>query len=411
MKSSWIPVPENCDFPLENLPYGIFKDSNNHDPRVGVAIGEHILDLTAVADLGFFNDIDFDESVFNKKYLNDFMALGKPLHRKIRLRLTHLLSAEDKILSPHSAQVLVKQADATMLMPVKIGDYTDFYSSEEHATNVGKMFRPDNPLLPNWKSLPVAYHGRSSSIVLSGVPLKRPKGQIRPDDTQPPIFSPTQNLDFELEMGFFIGKPSKLSENISTADAEEHIFGMVLFNDWSARDIQRWEYQPLGPFLSKNFGSSISSWVVTLEALEPFRKASPLQDPPVLEYLQYEGNHTFDINLEVYLQPETQTEYLVTQSNFSYLYWNICQQLAHHTINGCPVNTGDLMASGTISGKEATSFGSMLELTNNGKNPIILAENLERKFVEDGDTVIMRAFCKKDDLRIGFGEVRTKILS
>jgi len=294
---------------------------------------------------------------------------------------------------------------------VQIGDYTDFYSSEDHATNVGKMFRdPANALLPNWKHLPVGYHGRSSSIVISGTPIHRPNGQTKLDTEEVPTFGPSKRLDFELEMGFIIGKETQLGDTITTAQADDFIFGMVIFNDWSARDIQKWEYVPLGPFLAKNFGSSISPWVVTLEALEHFRTAGPKQDPKVLPYLEYTGEKNIDINLEVLITPENGTENTISQSNYKYMYWTMEQQLAHHTVNGCNVRIGDMMASGTISGPEENSFGSMLELTWGGKNPITLNDGTERKFINDGDTVTMRAYAQNEEIRVGFGEVKAKIL-
>jgi fumarylacetoacetase len=410
MKKSWVPVPEGSDFPLENLPYGIFR-ANNQPPRVGVAIGEHILDLCAVFELGFLNEIPQGQAIFGNAYINDFMALGKPVWTYARQQLTELLSEDNLELQPHANSVLVRQSEATLLMPVRVGNYTDFYSSLEHATNVGKLFRPDNPLMPNWKHLPVAYHGRASSIVVSGTDFHRPKGQRKAPDADLPTFGPSKRMDFELEMAFVIGKDTNLGQTVSTADAEDHIFGFVLFNDWSARDIQAWEYQPLGPFLAKNFASSISPWVVTLDALEPFRTASPPQEPAVLEYLTYTGNHSFDIQLEVAVQPEKAMEHIICRSNFKYLYWNICQQLAHHTVNGCNLCIGDLLASGTISGSAPDSFGSLLELTEGGKKSLAFPDGTERKFLEDNDTVIMRGFCEKDGLHIGFGEVRGKLLA
>ncbi|MEL6483870.1 MAG: fumarylacetoacetase, partial [Bacteroidota bacterium] len=294
---------------------------------------------------------------------------------------------------------------------VYVGDYTDFYSSIEHATNVGKMFRdPENALLPNWKHIPVGYHGRASSIVVSGEPIRRPNGQTLPKDSKTPVFGPSQRLDFELEMGFICGANTNMGETISTQNAEDHIFGLVLFNDWSARDIQKWEYVPLGPFLAKNFASSISPWIVTLEALEPFRVAGPSQEPKVLPYLEYEGQKNYDIDLEVGISPEGAEEKVVCKSNFKYMYWNMVQQLAHHTVNGCNINVGDMMASGTISGKEDDSFGSMLELAWMGTKPVAMKDGSERKFIQDGDTVTMRGYAQKGDIRVGFGEVSAKVL-
>ncbi len=409
MKQSWVHIPQGSDFPLENLPYGIFQASNQ-TPHVGVAIGKEILDLYKVAELGFLNDCGVAKEVFDRSTLNDFIATGKAIGQKVRQQITTLLSQENETLKPFASQVLVRQTDVTMYMPVEVGDYTDFYSSLEHAMNVGKMLRPDNPLMPNWKHLPVAYHGRASSIVVSGTNFHRPKGQRKAPDADLPTFGESKRMDFELEMAFIIGKNTSLGQTISTTEAEEYIFGFVLFNDWSARDIQQWEYQPLGPFLGKNFASSVSPWVVSLDALEPFRVASPLQDAPVLPYLHCTGNHTFDIQLEVGIQPQDAPEQVVCRSNFKYLYWNICQQLAHHTINGCNMRIGDMLASGTISGQTADSFGSLLELTAGGRQPLTFSDGSSHTFLEDYDTVIMRGFCEKDGLRIGFGEVKGTLL-
>jgi fumarylacetoacetase len=324
-----------------------------------------------------------------------------------------LLLAENEELRDHSirGKVMVNRKEAEMLLPVKIGDYTDFYSSIEHATNVGAIFRdPDNALLPNWKHLPVGYHGRASSIIPSGVPIHRPKGQFKDPDMEKPAFGPSRRLDFELELAFITGKQTKLGDSISTSEAEDYIFGFVLFNDWSARDIQAWEYVPLGPFLGKSFASSISPWVVTIEALEQFRIEGPVQEPEVLDYLKYDRLGNFDLKLEVYIQPEGQKASKVTTSNFKYMYWNVAQQLAHHTVNGCNINVGDMMASGTISGKDETSYGSMLELSWKGTKAVKLETGEERKFIEDGDTVIMKGFGEKDGIRVGFGEVSAKVL-
>jgi len=293
---------------------------------------------------------------------------------------------------------------------VHIGDYTDFYSSIDHATNVGKMFRdPENALLPNWKHLPVGYHGRASSICVSGHSFHRPKGQMKPTDA-PPVFGPCKLLDFELETAFIIGKQTQMGESISTEKADDYIFGMVLFNDWSARDIQTWEYVPLGPFLAKNFASTMSPWIVTLDALEPFRVEGYKQEPKVLPYLEYAGNKNIDINLEVLIQPEKAEPTTVSESNYKYMYWTAEQQLAHHTINGCNVNVGDMMASGTISGPEKHQFGSMLELTWRGANPIKMKDGSERKFINDNDSVIIKGYCQKNNVRVGFGECKAKLL-
>tara|TARA_B100000949_G_scaffold30237_1_gene23400 strand:+ start:3344 stop:4567 length:1224 start_codon:yes stop_codon:yes gene_type:complete len=399
-------IPENSDFSIHNIPFGIFS-TQDRSPRAGVAVGKHILDLAAVAELDVF---DFNTALLEKDTLNDFISLGKEITTRVRKKIQYWLKDDESILAG-KPELFVKQSEAQMHMPVAIGDYTDFYSSLEHATNVGKMFRdPENALLPNWKHIPVGYHGRASSIIVSGQSIYRPKGQTMPNGAETPVFGPTERLDFELEMGFIIGKDTQLGESVSTKDAEDYIFGLVLFNDWSARDIQKWEYVPLGPFLAKNFASSISPWVVTLEALEPFKTNGPKQEPEVLPYLQFEGEKNYDINLEVGIQPQEGEETTVCFSNFKHMYWNMAQQLAHHTVNGCNINIGDMIASGTISGTKENSFGSMLELSWGGSNPIQLKDSSERKFIEDGDTVTMRGYAQNGDIRVGFGEVTTKVL-
>lgn len=421
---SWIPVDKNSDFPIQNLPFGIFSPPQEviakHDkakdilPRAGVAIGEYVLDLLELKKTGVFNSLKFDTNVFAKSSLNDFISLGKKTTSAVRARVSKLLEERNPELRDDEktkAKVLHKMKEVQMLLPVQVGDYTDFYSSEQHAFNVGSMFRdPANALLPNWKHIPVGYHGRASSIVVSGTNFHRPKGQMKEAPSDSPegggiIFGTTKQLDFELEMAFIIGKETKLGESISTKNAEDYVFGMVLFNDWSARDIQAWEYVPLGPFLGKNFCSSVSPWVVTMEALEPFRTPGPKQEPKVLPYLEYEGEKNYDINLEVSLNGT-----VISKSNFKYMYWNMYQQLAHHTVNGCNIKIGDLMASGTISGTTTDSYGSMLELAWKGTKPLKLSDSSERKFINDNDTVIMRGFSEKDGIRIGFGEVKGKVL-
>ena len=405
---SWVDIPKNSDFSIYNIPFGIFSIKNSKK-RVGVAIGDMIVDLKASYDLGIFNEIPLDHDVFENKYLNDFIALGKSITKKIRLIIQSELCSDSSVLKESNA--LIKQSDVMMHLPLMIGDYTDFYSSIEHATNIGSMFRdPTNPLLPNWKHIPVGYHGRASSIIVSGQDVIRPKGQVLPLNEETPVFQASSRVDFELEMGFVIGKKSNLGQSISTKEAEEYIFGKVLFNDWSARDIQKWEYVPLGPFLGKSFASSISPWIVTLDALEEFKVEGPQQTPDVLPYLQYDGLRNYDINLEVSIQPENSIESIVCKSNFKYMYWNMVQQLAHHTINGCNINIGDVMASGTISGKDKGSYGSMLELSWGGKNPVILDDGESRVFINDNDTVIMRGYCERNGKRVGFGEVRTKLI-
>ena len=410
-KTSWVSHAEHTDFSIYNLPFGIFSTDTNPHPRAGIAIGDQVVSLTALAQTGLLNQTLSDHTVFNRPVLNDFIALGKPVTNAVRLRVQELLETGNEELKPHTDEVLVPMNRVRMHLPLHIGDYTDFYSSEEHATNVGTMFRgKDNALMPNWKHLPVAYHGRSSSIVVSGTDIRRPKGQTKGPDDERPAYGPSKAMDFELEMGFIVGRNSEMGEPIPTDRAEEYIFGFFLFNDWSARDIQRWEYVPLGPFLGKNFASAVSPWIVTLEALEPFRVAGPEQEPAVLPYLEYTGNKAFDIQLEVQLQPEGGKAESICHSNFKYLYWNIAQQLAHHTVNGCNVRVGDVMASGTISGKDPGSYGSMLELTWAGKNPLKLSDGSERKYLQDTDTVIMKGYAEANGMRVGFGEVTNKLL-
>lgn len=410
---SWVEVPANSDFPIQNLPFGVFK-TGALSPRVGSRIGDFVIDLKSLFVLGYLENLPFEMEDFDSDTLNTLMKKGKQGSRSLRNRLSKLFEVGHDDLQKnqhHVDQVLIPADQVEMLLPVHIGDYTDFYSSREHATNVGTMFRdPNNALLPNWLWIPVGYHGRSSSIVISGTDIHRPKGQIKPDENSDPVFGPTQRLDFELEMGFitFDGKP--LGDSISTEEAEEYIFGMVLFNDWSARDIQKWEYVPLGPFLAKNFASHVSPWIVTLDALEPFKVDSPEQEPEVLDYLKTSGQKSYDINLQVGIQPLGSTEKIVCNSNFKYMYWTMVQQLAHHTVNGCNVRCGDLMGSGTISGPTPDSYGSMLELAWKGTKPLEMNDGSERKFIKDGDTVIMRGYSEKDGVRIGFGEVSTKVL-
>jgi fumarylacetoacetase len=410
--SSWVEIPQNSDFPIQNLPFGIaFTPGKN--ARVFVRIGDFALDMPALSASGLLSGLGFDKSVFDAPVLNPFIALGKEVTRLTRQRLSELLRADNNSLKtrPDLHHMLLPVSNLTMQMPVNVGDYTDFYSSEQHAYNVGCMFRdPNNALLPNWKHIPVGYHGRSSSIVISGTEIHRPTGQSKPADAETPIFGPCKLLDFELEMAFitYPGKP--LGQRISTDEATDYIFGMVLFNDWSARDIQAWEYVPLGPFLAKNFASSISPWVVTLDALEPFRVAGPVQNPEVFPYLKYNGNKHIDINLEVLIAPENSDESSVCRSNYRHMYWNMNQQLAHHTVNGCNIREGDMMASGTISGNDETAYGSMLELSWKGSKTIKLNDGSERKFINDFDTVIMRGHAQKDGVRVGFGEVKTKVL-
>lgn len=407
---SWVEAPEGSDFPIQNLPFGIFKTSYS-EGRVGVRIGNHVLDLSAVHNLGFLTDLPFEGKDFSSCYLNDMMKKGKNATTELRNRISNLLSKENSEMQDKADQVLIPVEDVIMQMPIQIGDYTDFYSSKEHATNVGMMFRdPANALLPNWLWIPVGYHGRASSVILSGQDIHRPKGQIKPDPNADPIFAPSRQVDFELEMAFITFEGKALGDSISTTEAEDFIFGLCLFNDWSARDIQAWEYVPLGPFLAKNFASSISPWIVTLDALQPFAVVTVEQSPEVLSYLKFEGKKSYDVHLEVALQPENSSETTICKSNFKYMYWNMAQQLAHHTVNGCNVRCGDLMGSGTISGSTPDSYGSMLELAWRGTKPLSLNDGSERKFILDNDTVIMRGHCEANGIRIGFGEVSAKIL-
>ncbi len=409
---SWVDVPAKSDFPIQNIPFGIYS-TEDRSARPCSRIGDTVIDLDALADAGLLNDLGIDLAAFTSPVLNVLLRYGKQGTRALRGRLSELFSGDNGVLRDDAttrAKACLPVASVTMHLPVRIGDYTDFYSSRQHAYNVGCMFRdPANALLPNWLYLPVGYHGRSSSIVVSGTPVRRPMGQYKPAPDAAPVFGPTRQLDMELEMGFITYEGNALGDRITTAEAEDRIFGLVLFNDWSARDIQAWEYVPLGPFLGKNFGSSMSPWVVTLDALEPFRIASPVQDPPVLPYLQQEGPHHFDIALKASIAT-ADGETVICRSNFKHLYWSMAQQLAHHTVNGCNVRAGDLMASGTISGDTPESYGSLLELTWKGTKPLALHDGTERKFLNDGDTLIMRGHAEKDGVRVGFGEVLGEVL-
>ena len=412
-RRSWLPVASDSDFPIQNIPFGVFLTPDDVI-TIGSRIGDFAIDLGALHQLGYFNEIPLTDDIFLQDSLNDFISDGKKTWRLVRNRISDLFEESNPELrdqNEHRDAVLFHLSDIEMQLPVQIGDYTDFYSSKEHATNIGKMFRdPENALLPNWLHIPVGYHGRSSTIVPSGTPIKRPKGQTLPKGQQNPVFGPSKMVDFELEMAFITTDANLMGDSISVEEAEDYIFGLVLFNDWSARDIQRWEYVPLGPFLAKNFASSISPWIVTLDALEPFRVESPAQDPPPLPYLQQNGKRSFDIQLEADIVTPDGTSTTVARSNFKYMYWTMAQQLAHHTVNGCKVNSGDMMGSGTISGKTEDSFGSMLELAWQGTKPVELVNGETRTSILDGDTVVMRGHCSNDNIRIGFGEVRTELL-
>jgi fumarylacetoacetase len=410
---TWMEVPPGSDFPIQNLPFGIFK-TRYLTPVAGVAIGDYVMDLVYLHENGYLDGLGLPPGIFNQKYLNDFLGLGKKKIRTVRNRLSELLWHDNDELRQNVAAreiAFIPQEEVQMMMPVRVANYTDFYSSEEHAMNVGSMFRdPKNALLPNWKHLPVAYHGRASSILASGTDFYRPKGQIKKTDHELPEFLPTQKLDFELEFALITCGQSQLGYPIPLDKTDDYIAGFVLFNDWSARDIQQWEYVPLGPFLGKNFASTISPWIVTMDALEPFRVSGPPQDPKVLPYLKFSGKRNFDVFLEVVLKLANGEQTILCRSNTKYLYWNVNQQLAHHTVNGCNIQVADVYASGTVSGPSPASFGSMLELSWNGQKPLRMPDGTTRKFLEDGDTVIMRAAAEKDGVRIGFGECRGTVL-
>lgn len=411
---SWMPVSVDSEFPIQNLPLGIFKHSDGSGRACSV-IGTQIIDLYELARTGLLKFENLNPEIFQQPVLNNFLELGSVVRIALRNRLIELLEISNGDLRDaihlHSG-IFKELKSVSLMMPVKVGDYTDFYSSLDHARNVGTMLRgAEDALMPNWKHLPVAYHGRSSSIVISGTPVKRPKGQTKAADQNVPVFGPTNALDFELEMATVIGKKSDLGTSISTEEAEDYIAGFLLFNDWSARDIQGWEYVPLGPFLSKNFISSVSPWLVSPEALAPFRTKGPVQDVAVLPYLEFQGEKNYDISLEVILKTKEGAETSITNSNVKYLYWNVNQQIAHHTVNGCNLNVGDLMASGTISGPEKESRGCLLELTWRGKEPVTLSDGTQRRFLEDGDTVIMKGVAVKNNIRIGFGEVRGTVIA
>jgi len=412
-RTSWLHVDKTSDFPIQNIPFGVFL-TRDDIITIGTRIGDTAIDLGALHQLGYFDNIPLTEDIFLQDTLNDFIADGRQTWRAVRNRIADIFDANNDSLrsnAAHKEVVLFRLDEIEMQLPIHIGDYTDFYASKEHATNVGTMFRgAENALMPNWLHLPVGYHGRSSTIIPSGIPVHRPQGQTLPNGSENPVFGPSKLVDFELEMAFITTNANDIGEPIPIEDAESYIFGLVLFNDWSARDIQKWEYVPLGPFLSKNFASSISPWIITLDALEPFRTAGPEQSPEPLPYLQFSGNRSFDIKLEAAIQPKDAQETVVTRSNFKYLYWNMAQQLAHHSVNGCRINAGDMMGSGTISGPDPSSYGSMLELSWRGEKPVVLTNDQSRKFIEDYDTVIMRGYCENKGTRIGFGEVRSQLL-
>jgi fumarylacetoacetase len=409
MKRSFVSYPPESPFPIQNIPFGVFSapDRSSH---IGVAIGDQVLDLSELQKRGLLAG-----DWFQSNNLNKFLSTGRKNWQATRRRIQELLDEGTATLRDDltlRAATLLPQSGVTMHLPVEIGDYTDFYSSREHATNVGAMFRdPANALLPNWLHLPVAYHGRASSVVVSGTPIRRPCGQTKADDRELPSFAASKLVDFELEVGCIIGTGNKLGEPIPVDKAHEHIFGMVLVNDWSARDIQKWEYVPLGPFLAKNLGTSISPWVVTLDALEEFRVAGPKQEPTPLPYLQSQGDWGYNIDLEVKIRTAAAGDWFtIVTGNFRSMYWNICQQVAHHTCGGCNLRTGDLLASGTISGSTPSSYGSLLELTWKGTKPIRLPSGEDRTFLKDGDSILMTGHAQGHGYTIGFGEVVGSIL-
>jgi fumarylacetoacetase len=412
---SFVPVEPASHFPIQNLPFGAFRRPGE-SPRVGGAIGDAVLDLGALEVAGLLDTpLLRGRGVFRQPTLNAFLKLGRPAWAEARAAISRLLRADEPTLRDNALlrdRVLLPQASVELLLPVEIGDYTDFYSSRQHATNVGVMLRgADNALMPNWLHLPVAYHGRASSVVVSGTDLRRPCGQTKPADAVEPTFGPSRSVDFELELGYFIGRGNELGHPIPVGQAEEHVFGLVLVNDWSARDIQAWEYQPLGPFLAKNYGTSVSPWVVPLEALEPFRTAGPAQEPRPLPYLQTDAKDALDIHLEVWIQgAKMDRPHRVCASNGKHLYWSIAQQVAHHTVNGCNLRPGDLLASGTISGPDPDSYGSLLELSWRGTKPVAFPNGETRRFLEDGDRVTMTGWCQGNGYRVGFGEVTGVIL-
>jgi fumarylacetoacetase len=424
---SWVESANDpkTDFPIQNLPFCVFfEDAKHHQIHIGVPIGDQVLDLDGCYDDGLFDESYIELLGRGRMWagLDGIMFEAPDVSASIRSRIIEMLSisfSEKEKVSKHLS--LLSECTFEDL-PAVIGDYTDFYCSIFHATNVGSMFRPDQPLMPNYKYVPIGYHGRASSIVVSGTDIKRPKGQNRSDAEKPPVFIPAKNLDYEMELGFFVGRGNELGQPIPIAEAEEHIFGMCLVNDWSARDIQAWEYQPLGPFLAKNFATTISPFVVTMEALAPFRTAAferPVGDPEPLDYLNDENNRKFgglDINFEVYIQTERMRNeniepHLLSRSNAKDLYWTVGQMLTHHASNGCNLQTGDLIASGTVSGREKDERGCLLELTWRGTEPIELPSGETRRFLEDGDEIIMKGYCEREGFRrIGFGECRGRII-
>jgi fumarylacetoacetase len=425
-RQSWVESAneEGTDFPLQNLPFGAFSRDDEMTPRVGVAIGDRVFDVVAALEAGLFEDeSQVAAAACRPGLLNDLMSLGRPAARALRHRISTLLDREDQTLARGglAQKVVIPMEGLQMHVPARIGDYTDFYASVHHATNVGSMFRPDNPLLPNYKWIPIGYHGRASSIVISGSGVSRPSGQTAPDGP-PPQYGPTRRLDYELEVGFFVGKANSLGRTVQIGRAEEHLFGLCLVNDWSARDVQPWEYQPLGPFLSKSFATTISPWIVTLDALEPFRCpafARPAEDPAPLPHLHDAADQArggIDLELEVFLwtarmREDSRDPVRLSRGNFDQMFWTVSQMLTHHASNGCNLRPGDLMASGTVSGPDKENRGCLLELSWRGSEPVQLPGGEERRFLEDGDELIFRGRCAAQGaVPIGFGECRGRVL-
>ena len=413
-KKSWLNVEKGCDFPIQNIPFGVFITKDDII-TIGTRIGEYAIDLGAFHQLGYFEGIPLTDDLFMQDSLNDFISDGRKTWRLVRNRIAEVFDAENSSLRDklkHREVIIFDVNEVEMLLPISVGDYTDFYSSKEHATNVGVMFRgADDALMPNWLHMPIGYHGRSSSVVVSGTKIHRPYGQTLPSGETQPVFGPTKSLDMELETAFITTDVNNLGESIPIDEASDYIFGMVLFNDWSARDVQKWEYVPLGPFLGKSFASTMSPWIITMDALEPFKCNGPKHEITPLPYLQQKNSeNSYDIKLKAVVETENGDLNLLTETNFKYLYWTMAQQLAHHTSNGCNVRAGDLMGSGTISGPTKDSYGSMLELTWGGKEPITLKDGTTRTFFNDGDHVIIRGYCKNDEVRIGFGKCTGKIM-
>ncbi len=412
---SWIEVAPESDFPIQNLPFGIFS-TERRDPRIGVAIGDRILDLRAIAEAGHLDEVA-DRAMLCGERLNELMAAGRPVWRALRGRLSDLLRVGGARALRDMPDAFCSFGEARMHLPARIGDYIDFYSSLEHATNLGRLFRPTgDPLLPNWRWIPIGYHGRSATIVPSGTPIRRPCGQRKSPEAEAPVFAPSRRLDIELEIGFFAGPGTALGERIPGERVREHIFGSVLVNDWSARDIQSWEYQPLGPFLGKSFATTISPWVVTMDALEPFRVAGPVQIPAPLPYLQRHDPENFSIALSVRLSSASMRERgcdpsTISRTSFASMYWSQAQQLTHAASNGATIRPGDLFASGTISGALPGSQGSLIELTENGAHPLELPDGEKRAFLEDGDEVTLLARCEREGFRsIGFGAAQGRVM-